>query len=183
STRTRFRLDNFDDGSTVEAYQGRVSVLHHKNKNETRLEKGQSLSMKAGDDSSLNVGRLPEEDDFDRWVSGRIDSVSNATSAALQYTGSPYYAPDSPTSIPMAPFRTAGPMAMVGGRSGLASAGHPLPMGNGSWIRRLAGPGSAFSPGAGRPIITAAGCSTPPAAAGFIPRRSSTDTPRIQSVQ
>ena len=93
STRTRFRLDNFDDGSTVEAYQGRVSVLHHKNKNETRLEKGQSLSMKAGDDSSLNVGRLPEEDDFDRWVSGRIDSVSNATSAALQYTGSPYYAP------------------------------------------------------------------------------------------
>ena len=92
-TRTRFRLDNFDDGSTVEAYQGRVSVLHHKNKNETRLEKGQSLSMKAGDDSSLNVGRLPEEDDFDRWVSGRIDSVSNATSAALQYTGSPYYAP------------------------------------------------------------------------------------------
>src|SRR5437016_7971548 len=93
STRTRFRLDNFDDSSTVEAYQGRVSVLHHKNKNETRLEKGQSLSMKAGDDASLNVGRLPEEDDFDRWVSGRIDSVSNATSAALQYTGSPYYAP------------------------------------------------------------------------------------------
>src|SRR5213082_2617842 len=91
NTRTRFRLDNFDDGSTVEAYQGRVSVLH--NKNETRLDKGQSLSIKAGDDSSLTVGRLPNEDDFDRWVSGRIDSVSSATSAALQYTGSPYYAP------------------------------------------------------------------------------------------
>src|SRR6266568_1642272 len=91
STRTRFRLDNFDDGSTVETYQGRVSVLH--NKKETRLENGQSLSMKVGDDSSLSVGRLPDEDDFDRWVSGRIDSVSTATSAALQYTGSPYYAP------------------------------------------------------------------------------------------
>lgn len=91
STRTRFRLDNFDDGSVVETYQGRVSVLH--NKNETRLDKGQSLSMKAGDDSSLSVGRLPEEDDFDRWVSGRIDSVSSASSAALQYTGSPYYVP------------------------------------------------------------------------------------------
>ena len=90
STRTRFRLDNFDDGSTVETYQGRVSVLH--NKKETRLENGQSLSMKASDDSSLSVGRLPDEDDFDRWVSGRIDSVSTATSAALQYTGSPYYA-------------------------------------------------------------------------------------------
>src|SRR5713101_4411764 len=89
--RSAFRLDNYDDGSTVEAYQGRVSVLH--NKNATRLEKGQSLSVKAGDDSSLSVGRLPEEDDFDRWVSGRVDSVSTATTAALQYTGSPYYAP------------------------------------------------------------------------------------------
>jgi hypothetical protein len=89
--RSTFRVDNYDDGSTVEAYQGRVSVLH--NKNSTRLEKGQSLSIKAGDDSSLNVGPIPEQDDFDRWVSGRIDSVSTATSAALQYTGSSYYAP------------------------------------------------------------------------------------------
>src|SRR5437879_4319106 len=86
-----FRVDNYDDGSTVETDQGRVSVLH--NKKLTQLEKGQSLSIKAGDDSSLTVGRLPNEDDFDRWVSGRIDSVSSATSAALQYTGSPYYAP------------------------------------------------------------------------------------------
>src|SRR6267143_480577 len=77
--------------SAFQTYRGRVSVLH--NKNSTRLEKGQSLSVKAGDDSSLSVGRLPEEDDFDRWVSGRIDSVSTATSAALQYTGSSYYAP------------------------------------------------------------------------------------------
>lgn len=89
--RSTFRVDNFDDGSTVETYQGRISVLH--NKNTTRLEKGQSLSIKAGDDSSLSVGRLPERDDFDDWVSGRIDSVSSATSAAMQYTGSPYYAP------------------------------------------------------------------------------------------
>src|SRR5216683_4540929 len=91
SGRATFRLDNFDDGSTVETSQGRVSVLH--NKNTTRLEKGQSLSIKAGDDSSLSVGRLPLEDDFDRWVSGRIDSVSTATASALQYTASPYYAP------------------------------------------------------------------------------------------
>jgi len=89
--RSNFRVDNYDDGSTVEAYKGRVSVLH--NKKATRLEKGQSLSVKAGDDSSLNLARLPDEDDFDRWVSGRIDSVSTATTAALEYTGSPYYAP------------------------------------------------------------------------------------------
>jgi hypothetical protein len=63
------------------------------NKNTTRLEKGQSLSIKAGDDSSLTVSRLPAQDDFDQWVSGRIQSVSAATSAATQFTGSPYYAP------------------------------------------------------------------------------------------
>ena len=89
--RSTFRLDNYDDGSTIEAYKGRVSVLH--NKNTTRLEKGQSLSVKAGNDSSVNVARLPDEDDFDRWVSGRIDNVSTATTAALRYTGSPSYVP------------------------------------------------------------------------------------------
>jgi len=89
--RSTFRLDNYDDGSTVETYKGRVSVLH--TKKTTRLGKGQSLSVKAGDDSSVNVARLPDEDDFDRWVSGRIDSVSSATAAALQYTGSPSYVP------------------------------------------------------------------------------------------
>src|SRR6266851_1727200 len=89
--RAGFRLDTYDDGSTVETFKGRVSVLHKKNT--TRLEKGQSLSVKAGDDSSVNVARLPDDDDFDHWVSGRIDSVSTATTSALQYTGSPYYAP------------------------------------------------------------------------------------------
>lgn len=89
--RSEFRLDSYDDGSTVEAHKGRISVLH--NKKETQLAKGQSLSVKAGDDSSVNVGRLPEDDDFDRWVSGRTENVSNATTAAMQYTGSPYYVP------------------------------------------------------------------------------------------
>ncbi len=89
--RSTFRLDNYDDGSTVDTDQGHVTVLH--NKNATPLDKGQSLSIKAGDDSSLSVGRLRDEDEFDRWVSGRIDSVSTATAAALQYTGSPSYVP------------------------------------------------------------------------------------------
>ena len=87
--RSSFRLDNYDDGSTVQTLKGHVTVLH-KDKT-SRLEKGQSLSINAGDESSPNVGRLNEEDDFDRWVSGRIDAVSTATNAALQYTNSPYY--------------------------------------------------------------------------------------------
>jgi hypothetical protein len=90
TSRASFRLDNYDDGSTVEALKGNLSVIHKGNA--TRLVKGQSLSIKTGDDSSLTVSRLPNEDDFDRWVSGRVDSVSTATNAALQYTSSPYYA-------------------------------------------------------------------------------------------
>src|SRR5258707_15418213 len=49
--------------------------------------------MKAGEYSSLAISRLTDEDVFDRWVSGRIDSVSTATASALQYTGSPSYVP------------------------------------------------------------------------------------------
>jgi hypothetical protein len=89
--RGEFRIDTYDDGSTVEAHKGRVSVLH--SKIETRLQKGQSLSVKAGDDSSLNVGNLPVDDDFDRWVTGRVESVSTATIASQQYTGSASYVP------------------------------------------------------------------------------------------
>lgn len=89
--KTSFRLDSFDDGSNVAVEKGRATVLH-KEKN-TRLEKGQTLSVKAGDDASLQIGRIAGEDEFDHWVSGRVDSVVTATNASLQYTNySPYTA-------------------------------------------------------------------------------------------
>jgi len=88
-SRATFRLDNFDDGSSVEAVSGHVNVLHQDET--TPLAKGQSLSMKAGDSSSLSIGRVPEQDEFDHWVSGQIDTVSTATAATMQYTNSPYY--------------------------------------------------------------------------------------------
>ena len=87
--RTNFRIDDFDDGSAVNVSKGQVS-LRRKDKT-TELAKGQSFSMRANDDTSVSVGRSPEDDDFDRWVSGRIDSVANATAAAQQYVNSPYY--------------------------------------------------------------------------------------------
>jgi FecR protein len=87
--RAGFRLDNFDDGSVVEVTKGRVSVLR-KNKT-TALVKGQSLSMRAEDNNSMEIARLPENDDFDRWVSGREDAVATATNAAQEYISSPYY--------------------------------------------------------------------------------------------
>jgi FecR protein len=85
-----FRVDNLDDGSVVDVAKGEVSVVR-KDK-PTRLSKGQSLSVRAGDDKSLSVGRLPDSDDFDRWVSGREDSFVSAASAAQQYTGNNYTA-------------------------------------------------------------------------------------------
>jgi hypothetical protein len=84
--RANFRMGNFDDGSTVAVNKGRVVVVH-KDKTDM-LEKGQSLTMHAGDEKSVSIGRAPEGDDFDHWVSGREDSVVTATNAALQYTNS-----------------------------------------------------------------------------------------------
>src|ERR1700732_2861287 len=70
--RANFRMDNFDDGSTVAVVKGQVNVVH---KNDTKLlAKGQSLTMSAGG-AGTNVSSAPESDDFDRWVSGREDSV------------------------------------------------------------------------------------------------------------
>src|ERR1700693_3217105 len=66
--RANFRMDNFDDGSTVAVSKGQVNVVH---KNDTKLlAKGQSLSMSASD-ATANVSGAPQSDDFDRWVSGR----------------------------------------------------------------------------------------------------------------
>jgi len=89
SGRAEFRLENFDDGSTVRVVKGRVSVLSkHKT---SELAKGESLTMRAGDENSVSVGRAGAGDDFDRWVSGRIDSTNAATVSAQQYTGMGYY--------------------------------------------------------------------------------------------
>lgn len=90
SGKGSFRINNFDDGSNVDVLTGHASVLHKKET--TPLSKGQSLSMKAGEDF-VSIGRSPVGDDFDHWVSGRIDTVSTATNASLQYTNSPYYLP------------------------------------------------------------------------------------------
>src|ERR1700686_5471530 len=87
--RAGFRLDNFDDGSEVKVTKGRVSVLQ--TKQTSALAKGQSLSMRAGDNASAKIERLPDSDDFDRWVSGREEAVVTATTAGQQYVNSSYY--------------------------------------------------------------------------------------------
>jgi hypothetical protein len=87
--RARFRLDNFDDGSNVGVEVGNVKVLR---KEETKsLTKGQSYSVNVNEGGKAVVGRTSDNDDFDKWVSGRIDSVATATTYANQYVNSPDY--------------------------------------------------------------------------------------------
>jgi hypothetical protein len=88
-TRSRFRLNNFDDGSTVDVESGQVSVL--RNDKSTPLEKGQSLSVHASDPGNPVIARTTSTDDFDHWVSGRIDSVVTATNYTNQYTSTASY--------------------------------------------------------------------------------------------
>jgi len=87
--RTTFRLDNFDDGSNVNVEQGRVNVL--RNEKSTPLEKGQSLAIRASDSANPTIGRSADLDDFDHWVSGRIENVTTATNYSSQYVSSPDY--------------------------------------------------------------------------------------------
>jgi hypothetical protein len=86
--RANFRMDNFDDGSTVAVIKGQVSVV---NKNDNKLlVKGQSFTMSVGA-ASGSVSSATQSDDFDHWVSGREDSVVTATNAAMQYSNSSSY--------------------------------------------------------------------------------------------
>lgn len=87
--RTRFRLDNYDDGSNLNVEQGHVNVLRG---NQTKpLEQGQSYSVNVNEGGNPAVGRVGDMDDFDKWVSGRIDSVVTATTYSSQYVNSPDY--------------------------------------------------------------------------------------------
>src|SRR5258708_12957996 len=83
----------------------------------------------------------------------------------------------------MAPFPPAGHLDTAGGHSAWDLAGHHSRMGNGSRIPLLAGPGSAISRGAGLPITMEDGFSIPLVVAGFILRRSFTDTRGALSVR
>jgi hypothetical protein len=87
--KTSFRMNNFDDGSNVVVLHGKVTALT--NGKTTSLGKGQQLSMRAGDAESVEVGRAPENDEFDQWASGRISTSEAATNASLQYTNNSGY--------------------------------------------------------------------------------------------
>src|SRR5260370_29921436 len=77
SGRAGFRMDNFDDGSNVNGLKAYVNVRNKDNT--TPPKKGQTLNMRTGAASSVNVGRLPDNDDFDRWHPGPQHSAGTTT--------------------------------------------------------------------------------------------------------
>ena len=85
-SRTTFRMNNFDDGSNVNVLRGRLTALT-KGKS-TPVGKNQALSMKAGDPESVAVETAPAGDDFDQWVSAKIENFTTATASGSQYANS-----------------------------------------------------------------------------------------------
>jgi FecR protein len=89
--RATFRLEDFDDGSTVNVQAGRVNVIQ--NEKSTPLEKGQSLSVQAKDPSHQVVASAAAADDFDHWVSNLIkqeQTVMAQPSASSNYASNIY---------------------------------------------------------------------------------------------
>jgi hypothetical protein len=88
--RAQFRVDAFQDGAAVEVFLGRVTVST--TKGSVRLEKGQSVAVHEGDFQDLNnIARLPEQDEFDRWVSEEGEIIRSGTKNTLSYISSPNY--------------------------------------------------------------------------------------------
>jgi FecR protein len=87
--RATFRINDSSSGSVVSVSKGHISVLRKKKTMD--LAKGQSFSMRADDDNSINIVAQAPSDDFDHWVSSRIESVTTATASSQQYINSPNY--------------------------------------------------------------------------------------------
>ena len=85
-SRTTFRMNNFDDGSNVDVLHGRLTALT-KGKS-TPLQKNQVFSVKAGEPESAAVEQASGSDDFDQWVSGKVQSFNTATASGAQYANS-----------------------------------------------------------------------------------------------
>lgn len=89
SGHATFRLETFDNGSTVTVQNGRVLVLQ--DENPTPLEKGHSLTVTAQDSANPVIAQAAPGDDFDRWVASRIQNELAVTSQSSPNSGSTVY--------------------------------------------------------------------------------------------
>jgi uncharacterized cupin superfamily protein/uncharacterized membrane protein YgcG len=85
-----FRLDVTGDGAWVSVLSGQVRVQYENGSQEIQVENGRMLALHAGE-SVPSLEQVPPEDDFDKWVAGREETLTTETTAALQYANSPVY--------------------------------------------------------------------------------------------
>lgn len=85
----RIRLDTYDDGASVSALRGEAVVASAAGTN--RINKGQSLSVRSDNPNSASIGSIPNDDEWDRWVADREESVQSTATMAANRLNSPYY--------------------------------------------------------------------------------------------
>ncbi len=81
-----FRLDNFDNGSTVNVTRGHVNVLQ--SDKTTPLDKGQSFAVRASEPAAPIVSHVGPGDDFDSWVSANTQATQVAYQNGSTYSNS-----------------------------------------------------------------------------------------------
>ncbi len=86
--KASFRVDAFDDGTTVSVLKGNVDVNSRAGTN--RLSKGHELTYRTSEGDQVQITRNPKPDEWDRWVSDRDEVIRTGDRAALQYVSSPY---------------------------------------------------------------------------------------------
>jgi hypothetical protein len=91
TSATTFRVENFDDGSSVSVSRGSVGVV--RNEQTTFLDKGRSLSIHSSDPSKPVIARSSAPDDFDKWAANRVETTVVAANNSSQYVNSTSYVP------------------------------------------------------------------------------------------
>ena len=87
--RAEFRVDVFRDGAAIQALLGTVTVST--TRGSTQLEKGQSVAVHEKDLHDFSIGRLPEPDPFDQWVTEEGELIRSGNKNTLSYINSPNY--------------------------------------------------------------------------------------------
>ena len=87
--RAEFRVDVFRDGAAIQALLGTVTVST--TRGSTQLEKGQSVAVHEKELQDFSIGRLPEPDAFDQWVTEEGELIRSGNKNTLSYINSPNY--------------------------------------------------------------------------------------------
>ena len=84
----RFRVDVYDDTSSVSVFKGDVEVDSSAGTN--RVTKGHTLTYRSSEPDRVALGRNPKSDEWDRWVADRDEVVHTGSTAETRYVNSPY---------------------------------------------------------------------------------------------